>query len=251
MLGGGEAAGVDAGSGADGAEIDAGDAVAVAVEAIDAGGFLVADDAAVFHGDNAFFEMVDDLFVVGGDEDGGAVVVDFFEEFDDFLAGEFVEIAGGLVGDEDFGLAGDGAGDGDALLFSAGEVAGEFVGFVEEADEVEDSGDGATDFFAAHAGDFEGEGDVFVDGAGGEEFEVLEDDTEATAVVGDVAFFDVVEVDAADDDFAGVFTFFHGDHFDEGGFAGAGFADEEDEFVGFDMEGDVVEGGAGVFGIGF
>ena len=40
-------------------------------------GFLVGDDAAVFEGDDALAEVVDDGFVVGGDEDGGAEVVDF------------------------------------------------------------------------------------------------------------------------------------------------------------------------------
>ena len=96
--------------------------------------FLVVHDAAVFKGDHALAEVVDDGFVVGGDEDGGAEVVDALEQLNDFFAGEFIKVTGGLVGDEDFGLAGDGTGDGDALLFPTREVGGKLVGFVGESD---------------------------------------------------------------------------------------------------------------------
>ena len=62
---------------------------------------------------------------------------------------------------------------------------------------------------------------------------------------------DVIEIDTADDDFAGVGLFFFGDHFDESGFASAGFADEKDELVRFNVEGDVVKRGFFVAGVDF
>ena len=45
-----------------------------------------------------------------------------------------IEVAGGLVGQEDGGLVGQGAGDGDALLLAAGEPVGLRLDFVGQAD---------------------------------------------------------------------------------------------------------------------
>lgn len=212
---------------------------------------MVGNDATVFHGDDAFLEMVDDGLVVGGDKEGSAEIVDFFQKVDDFFGGEVVKIGGRLVGDEDFGLAGDGAGDGDALFLATRKLGGEFFRLVEETDKFENFGNGTADFFVAHAGDFEGEGDVFIDGAARKEFEILEDYAKATAIVGDVAGFDIVEIDAADDNFAGILALFFGNHFGEGGLPCAGFTNDKDEFVGADMERNIVEGGDFVSRIGF
>ena len=188
---------------------------------------------------------------MGGDKDGGAEVVDALEQLNDFFAGEFVKVTGGLIGDEDFGLASDGTGDGDALLFPTREVGGKLVGFVGEPNQFQDFGDGFLDFAVAHAGDFQGEGDVLKYGAGGQEFVVLKNHPETAAVVRDVAFLDVIKINATHDDFAGVGLFFFGDHFDESGFASAGFADEKDELVRFNVEGDVVKRGFFVAGVDF
>ena len=57
------------------------------VKTIDTVGFLVFDDFAVAHGDDAFLEIIDDLFVVGCYENSGAEIVDFFEEINNFGGG--------------------------------------------------------------------------------------------------------------------------------------------------------------------
>ena len=44
-------------------------------------------------------------------------------EGEDLGAGAAVEVAGGLVGEDDLGLAGQGPGHGDPLLLAAGELA--------------------------------------------------------------------------------------------------------------------------------
>ena len=79
--------------------------------------------------------------VVGDEEDGDALVaVEALQEVHDFVAGFGVEVAGGFVGEDEFGLVNESAGDGDALLLAAGELVGFVVAAVVEADEVEGLG---------------------------------------------------------------------------------------------------------------
>ena len=71
---------------------------------------------------------VEHLVVVGGGDDGDAALfAELVEELDDLLAGVEVEVAGRLVGEDDGGVVGEGAGDGDALLLSAGKLVGAVV----------------------------------------------------------------------------------------------------------------------------
>ena len=81
----------------------------------------VAEDAAVVEGDAAAGEG-SHFGVVGDHDDGVALGVEAAEEVgDDALVGG-VEVAGGLVGEDDGGLVDEGAGDADALLLAAGEL---------------------------------------------------------------------------------------------------------------------------------
>lgn len=58
--------------------------------------------------------------VVGDDDEGFAVLVDDVEQHvHDGCACGGIEIAGGFICEEDAGVVDKGAGDGDALLFSA------------------------------------------------------------------------------------------------------------------------------------
>src|SRR5882757_10544218 len=76
--------------------------------------------------------------LVGDHDDGHAEgVLDFAQEEKDLLAGGGVEIAGGLVGEEDGGLIYERAGEGAALLLAAGEFARSMVVAGAEADAVE------------------------------------------------------------------------------------------------------------------
>ena len=59
------------------------------------------------------------------------------EEFHDLPATLAVERGSGFVGEDQAGLVGQGAGDGDALLFAAGERFGEIVGARADAEVVE------------------------------------------------------------------------------------------------------------------
>ena len=77
-------------------------------------------ETAILNAEGAFVESVNDFEVVGGEDNSGAEGVDLLDEFDDVPGVFVVEVAGGLISDEDARLAGDGTSDGDALLFAAG-----------------------------------------------------------------------------------------------------------------------------------
>ena len=64
---------------------------------------------------------------------GAKAVGAFAQQIQDLVAAGGVEIAGGLVGDEDFGRMHQGAGDGDALHLAAGELMREGAGLFGQA----------------------------------------------------------------------------------------------------------------------
>ena len=65
--------------------------------------------------------------------------VELVEERHDLVAGLGVEVAGGFVGEDDGGLVDEGAGDGDALTLTAGELVGLVHHAAAEADGLENS----------------------------------------------------------------------------------------------------------------
>ena len=76
--------------------------------------------------------------IVGDGEKSGVVFFGEAEkEVDDFAAGAGVEVAGGFIGEEHAGAVYQGAGDGDALLFAAGELGGQVMDAVAESDVLE------------------------------------------------------------------------------------------------------------------
>jgi hypothetical protein len=75
--------------------------------------------------------------VVRGDEAHAGVREVGAEEFGDDAGIEVVEAGGGFVEEEDGGFLDEGAGDGGALLLSAGEGGGQAVGEGVEAEEGE------------------------------------------------------------------------------------------------------------------
>ncbi len=67
---------------------------------------------------------------VGDHHDGGALVVQLGEQIHHLLAVLGVEVAGGLVGEDELGVGDHGAGNGHALLLSARELLREVLGAV-------------------------------------------------------------------------------------------------------------------------
>jgi hypothetical protein len=208
----------------------------------DAGREVVARDDAVADGDDAV-GVFGDVGLVGDEDDGVALGVEFVEEGHDLVAGLGVEVAGGLVGEDDGGLVDQGAGDGDALALAAGEL----VWFVHHAGA---EADGFEDVFGA--GGAGGGGGAVVDkgkldvverGGAGEKVEGLED--EAYLFVADTGEFVVVElgdVVAVEPVFALRGGVEAADEVHQRGFAGAGGSHDRDVLVVADAEVDATQG---------
>ena len=95
---------------------------------------------AVVELDDALAHLVDDAGVVGGHHHGGAGAVDPVEQLHDADAGVRVEVAGGLVGDQDLGPVDERPRDRDALLLAAGELVGHPAPLALQADQLEGLG---------------------------------------------------------------------------------------------------------------
>src|SRR5688572_223366 len=95
-------------------------------------------------GDPAVLDMdrpvgaVGDPRVVGDHDQGAPLTSQLLEQVQDVLAARGVEVAGGLVGQDQVGLAGQGAGDGDPLHLPARELGRLVLHAVGEADLLEE-----------------------------------------------------------------------------------------------------------------
>jgi hypothetical protein len=212
------------------------------------------EDAPLVEEEDAVGDVAGEVEVVGDEEEGEAVIGEAAEDIADFLAEFGVEGGGGFVEEENLGFHGEGAGDGDALLLTAGELGGAVVGAVGEADPFEelegfgfDLGAGATEDVD---GGFE---DVFEGGAVGEEMELLEDHAGpepelALLFAGDRT--GAIDGDVVDGDESGVGGVEVVETAEEGGFAAAGRADEDDGFRACLVVIDGIEDAMGVEGLG-
>ena len=77
------------------------------------------------------------LVAVGDHQDRLALAVQAPEQLEDLTAAVGVERAGGLVGQQQRGLVGQGPGDGQALALTAGQHGRHLVGLVPQAEQVE------------------------------------------------------------------------------------------------------------------
>lgn len=205
------------------------------------------DDLAVVEEQSAVSEAARLLGEVG-DQDDGHMVAKFLEDVLDAHGGDGIDGDGELVEAEDFGFVGEGAGDGEPLLLSAGEFSAEGVEAI--LDLIPKGGlaeaffhDGVEVVFAAHAGAARGEGDIVVDGErqadgeGGHHADFAAEGIDV-AVAADVF---AIDLDGAGE--MGVGGEIDGavDAAEEGGFAGLGGADDAEDLVGVDVEGEAVE----------
>src|SRR5438128_5802606 len=119
-------------------------------------------------------ERVHDLGVVGRHDERRAELLHAREELDDLPARDGVEVASRLVGDENPRAIDERAGDGDALLLAARELAREMPAASREPHERERPVGLLADHTTLVPGDEERERDVLRDRLGREELEVLE-----------------------------------------------------------------------------
>jgi hypothetical protein len=132
-----------------------------------------------------------------------------------------------------------GAGDGHALLLAAGELGGQVLPVLLQADQVEQLRDAAPDLAAGRAGHLEGEGNVLEDRLGGQQPEVLEHDPDPAPQLRHVATAEARQVAPGHDHPAAGRQLLADEQADEGRLAGARRADQEDEVSGRDGDVDV------------
>ncbi len=176
---------------------------------------------------------------VVGDHHDEAVLFcgDVVEQFEDLLARGVIEGARGLVAEEELGVFGDGAGDGDALLFTPRELGGEAHEPFAQPDLFE--------YLPRVEGvfaNFYGELDVFKCREVGHEVIELEDEADVVAaVLGETLPVEGGYVAAVEKYLAGGGAIHAAEEIEEGGLARARGAEHDDEFPLFEGEGDVFE----------
>ncbi len=175
-------------------------------------------------------------------DDGHAgIFLDFAKKHENRFAGGAVKIAGGFIGEENFGTIDQRAGDGGALLLAAGKLAGAMTAALVEADAREGFADARGPVTAVDFGEAERELDVFLERHAREEIERLEDHAyRLAAVAREFERGHFGEILAMSDDRAGSGAIESGNEIQKRGFSGAGAAEEGEEFARFDREGVVV-----------
>src|SRR5262249_45873227 len=117
---------------------------------------------------------------VVGDQDERQVLLppQRLEQGDDLVPGVLVQVAGRLVGQQHVRVLDQGTGDGDALLLAAGQLAGQVLGTVAEADAVQGFARSVVPVVVGCVERDEGGLDVLGGGQGGDQVEGLEDEAE-------------------------------------------------------------------------
>ena len=175
--------------------------------------------------------------VVGDVDDAGA---DFGVQAAEFLAHLYaqggVEVRQRFVEEEDFGVAHEGAADGDALALATAERFGFSIEVVFELQQARGGADAAVDLGGRDFGELEAEAHVFVDAHVRVERVRLEDH-------GDFAlgWWDFVDAIAVYEDFSRADFFKAGDHAQQGRFAATRRTEEDAEFPSFYAEVDRVD----------
>ena len=194
------------------------------------------------HGDDAP-GPAGQLGIVGHeDECGAGRGIEVEEHVDDGAARFVVEVAGRLVGEEDFRAVDKGAGQGDALLLAAGELVRVVVGAVGQADtgEVVEGGG----LRVADTTQLERHEDIFQGGERGEKLEALENETGGGITQrGQAVLVQVAEVMSVQNDAAGGRTVQAGAESEQGGFAAARRSDDGAGCARGEVKGDVGQDG--------
>src|SRR5215208_1091206 len=199
-------------------------------------GLLVAHYAALAQLDHAPAHLVDHLLVVGRHDHGGPGAVDPVDQLHDPDRGLGIEVAGGLVGQQQWRVVDERARDRHALLLAAGQLVRQVVKLGGEADHAQDVGHLAADLLARLADDLERVGDVVVDRAARQQLVVLEYGPDVAPQVGHARTRDLAERLAGDVDLAlGGLQLLH-QQADAGRLAAAGGPDEEDELAPSDLQ---------------
>ena len=166
---------------------------------------------------------------MGHNYNGGAHAVNFLKEHHQLQRTGGIQIARGLVGHDDAGVVHQRPGHGHPLLLAAGKLRGQAAGLVQDAYQIQHIGDPLFDRALGRAHSPHDEGHIFIDGLIFDQAEILKNHADGAAQVGDVPLTDAPDIIVAHLDLAGGGAELGGKHFDDGGFAAAGGADDKNE----------------------
>ena len=158
------------------------------------------------------------------------------------MRGAVVEVARGLVGQEEEGLTGERTGDGHPLLLSTGQLVNRGAGLRGQPHLREQPLRTGPDLFPGSTRHREGEGHVLHRGAVQKQPEVLEDVADTAAKLPHFAVGGALRRESAYPDLSPGRSLHHVDEPQRGGFARARMAREEGELSLGQVEGDVFEG---------
>ena len=175
---------------------------------------------------------VGNILIMGRHNEGlPGVAAQLQQQFQNYFAGTFIQVARRLVRQEQDRVMDEGAGDSDALLLAPTEPVGERVEAISQADPIQQVF-GAAVALSILASQLDRQGDVFQDRQRGDQIEELEDDADVAAaeeralVFAQGGQFDFAAMRAyKDPPFGG--TIDAGDEIEEGALAAAGFPDRQ------------------------
>ena len=194
-------------------------------------------DVAILHDDDPVSQGHGLGLVVGHVDEGG---IHPFAQEDDLgahlVAQLGVQVAQRFVHQEHLGVPHDGAADGDALALAAGQGLGLAAQVFGDAQDLRRLADPAVDLFLVHLPQAQAEGQVFIHRDVGIEGIVLENH-------GDIPVLRLHIVHDAAVDFQGAFgdVLQARDHPEGGGFAAAGWPDEDHKFLVFDLQVEIMD----------
>lgn len=200
------------------------------------------DDDAIAHVHDAV-EVGRGFGVVGNHDDGLAeVLVQAAKHFQNDFGVFGVKVSGGLVGEEDFGLVDDGAGDRDALLFTTGKFSGAVIEAFFDAEHPRDDLEAVR--IEAVAMNVLRDGDISLGSEGRKKVEALEDESDfVTAQLGTLGVGHRGEIVAVDKNAAARSLCQTADDVKERRFAATRWPHDSDGFPGEDVEIDATERG--------
>src|SRR5438034_279778 len=142
---------------------------------------FVSDNLATFNGHHPPPHHVDNLAVVRRHHHGRPTRVDLQQQLDDLPRCRRVQVAGGLIGEEDPWIMDERPRDGHPLLLTAGQLVGELGFLALQPDDAEHFLDLGLEVAQGALGNPQGEGDILEDREIGQQLEILEDHADLPA----------------------------------------------------------------------
>ena len=201
-----------------------------------AGRRIAADDPAVPEHDAPGGEPLDQVHIVGRDHHGDADVVEALEELHDLDGEVRIQVAGGLVGDEQHRLCDDGAGDSDALLLAGRELERPALLLAQEPHLIERRAHPLVDLAPRNARDDERQRDVLGHGTIVQELVILEHHADALAEARNAAGSHGGGVLIVDEYLAARRPLDERDQLQDAALAGARVAGQKRELPGLDLQ---------------